>query len=62
MRTEDQIKRKLNELAQQKNRLEARSDLDDANDALLAQIACLDHQILLLEWVLNAPLGSYHSD
>ncbi|MEB3103131.1 hypothetical protein [Ferviditalea candida] len=55
MRTESQIKRKLNELLMQKRSLEAVGD-----QAAEDQIARLEDQILLLEWVLNEPTGSYH--
>jgi len=55
MRTEDQVKRKLNELMMQKKSLES-----NENESLKAQIIRLEDQIMLLEWVLNNPIGSYH--
>ncbi|KIL35249.1 hypothetical protein SD71_14490 [Cohnella kolymensis] len=63
MRTVDQIKRKYNELAAQKQTFENRASSTDPSEqqALQSQIARLEEQMLLLEWVLNAPIGSYHS-
>lgn len=55
MRTENQIKRKLNELIMRKESLRSK---DDA--AAAEQIDRLEEQIMLLEWVLNEPTGSYH--
>ncbi|WP_284644723.1 hypothetical protein [Paenibacillus silviterrae] len=60
MRTEEQIKRKLNELVMQKKALEAVMDADGQKEGLQSQIDRLEQSILLLEWVLNAPMGSYH--
>ncbi|WP_027090934.1 hypothetical protein [Cohnella thermotolerans] len=63
MRTSDQIKRKYNELAAQKKTLEARladAGPGEGTEAVRAHIARLDEQMLLLEWVLNEPQGSYH--
>jgi hypothetical protein len=60
MRTEQQIKRKLNDLAMQKRSLESRLEGDAAKDASLsAQLERLEDSILLLEWVLNEPTGKY---
>ncbi|MDQ1912182.1 hypothetical protein RAC89_17485 [Paenibacillus sp. GD4] len=61
MRTEEQIKRKLNELVMQKKALEAGMDADGLKEGLQSQIDRLEQSILLLEWVLNAPVGSYHA-
>ena len=62
MRTSDQIKRKYNELAAQKKALEAQRSATEgeAAAALDSRIGRLEEQMLLLEWVLNEPLGSYH--
>jgi len=60
MRTENQIKRKLIELQQQKQALEKRMS-EAADPALFTpQLERLDDMILMLEWVLDAPAGSYH--
>ncbi|MED4600937.1 hypothetical protein P9314_09515 [Paenibacillus validus] len=64
MRTENQVKRKLNELLMQKKTLESRLENEAAgadNHPLRQQIDRLDEQIMLLEWVLNEPVGSYHA-
>ncbi|MFC5447909.1 hypothetical protein [Paenibacillus aestuarii] len=63
MRTESQIKRKLNELQQQQQALQTRKEAagsDAERDALNAQLERLGDMIDMLEWVLNAPIGSYH--
>ncbi|GIO10768.1 hypothetical protein J19TS2_03230 [Cohnella xylanilytica] len=62
MRTSDQIKRKYNELAAQKKALEAQRSATEGEGAaaLDSRIGRLEEQMLLLEWVLNEPLGSYH--
>ncbi|ANY75417.1 hypothetical protein BBD41_24170 [Paenibacillus ihbetae] len=64
MRTENQIKSKLNELAMQKKLLHARiAQLDESSpqrSALVQQEARLDDMMIMLEWVLNEPGGSYH--
>lgn len=63
MRTADQVKRKYNELAAQKSALEERraaAEPGTERDSLEPRIARLDEQLMLLEWVLNEPLGSYH--
>ncbi|CAM3718924.1 hypothetical protein COLU111180_04710 [Cohnella lubricantis] len=63
MRTTDQVKRKYNELAAQKQTLEEKlAAADPAGETanLEARIARLEEQMLLLEWVLNEPMGSYH--
>jgi hypothetical protein len=58
MRTEQQIKRKLNELSMQKRSLESRLADDTTIQPQIDQLAA---SILLLEWVLNEPAGSYHA-
>jgi len=63
MRTTDQVKRKYNELVAQKRTLEEKlAGSEPAGEAagLEARIARLEEQMLLLEWVLNEPMGSYH--
>ncbi|CAM3348543.1 MULTISPECIES: hypothetical protein [Paenibacillus] len=64
MRTENQIKSKLNELTMQKKLLHARiAQLDESSPqraALVQQEARLDDMMIMLEWVLNEPEGSYH--
>jgi hypothetical protein len=62
MRTENQIKRKLIELTQQRSNLQTRVDTatDHARDNLLQQLERVEDMIQLLEWVLNEPTGSYH--
>jgi hypothetical protein len=62
MRTEDQIKRKYNELAVRKQALELSAVEDSSSpEVLQARIESLEQQMTLLEWVLNAPLGRYHA-
>jgi predicted nuclease with TOPRIM domain len=69
MRTESQIKRKLNEYDTMKRSLEARiSEARAAAPAqeelirsLESQKAHLEDLAALLEWVLNEPLGKYHA-
>lgn len=69
MRTENQIKRKMNELQIQKQTLESklagieqRQPKDEAEiGAVTSQVERLDDMILLLEWVLNEPMGNYHA-
>jgi hypothetical protein len=62
MRTENQIKRKIIELTQQRSNLQTRVDTatDHARDNLLQQFERVEDMIQLLEWVLNEPTGSYH--
>ncbi|GGG09677.1 hypothetical protein [Paenibacillus abyssi] len=63
MRTADQVKRKLNELVSQKKSLKIKLDQAEADiehGPLKQQIIRLDEQILLLEWIINEPTGSYH--
>jgi hypothetical protein len=68
MRTDNQIKRKLNELIMLKksmeSKLEALPGTDSENQtcsALRMQIEQLEESILLLEWVLDEPVGKYHA-
>ncbi|MFD7521963.1 hypothetical protein [Paenibacillus chitinolyticus] len=61
MRTEDQVQRKLTELNKQKQSVQERLNSDPENDFLKAQFEKLEDMTLMLEWVLNAPTGSYHS-
>jgi predicted transcriptional regulator len=68
MRTEQQIKRKYNELTMQKQSLtahikQATEDQQQSVESiqiLLAQAERLEESIQLLEWVLDQPTGSYH--
>ncbi|SET35251.1 hypothetical protein [Paenibacillus sp. NFR01] len=64
MRTEQQIQSKINELTLQKKNLEARLTQlpgdHPQRESLLAQHLRLEDMILMLEWVLDAPTGSYH--
>lgn len=62
MRTENQIKRKLIELTQQRTNLQTRADgaTDITRESLRQQLERVEDMILLLEWVLNEPTGSYH--
>lgn len=60
MRTEQQIKRKLNELVSQRKDLESRLGDGSSPEAVRPQLDQLDQMILMLEWVLNEPTGRYH--
>lgn len=60
MRTEDQIKRKLLELIQQRQSLNERQKEASDPSRFASELERLDDRILLLEWVLNAPSGTYH--
>lgn len=64
MRTENQIKSKINELSMQKKKLQTRLAALEENSpervSLLNQDARLDDMITMLEWVLFEPSGSYH--
>lgn len=66
MRTENQIKRKLNEMNMQRKTLLSRLEEPDVQEneaerkSIESQITRLDELIGLLEWVLNAPEGNYH--
>ncbi|TYP74916.1 hypothetical protein [Paenibacillus methanolicus] len=59
MRTEDQVKRKLNELMMQHKNL--RVTIAEENATAHPQLQRLEDMIALLEWVLHAPSGSYHN-
>jgi hypothetical protein len=69
MRTEQQIKRKWNELKMQKQTLTERLGETTENEhqsvesiqILSLQIERVDEAINLLEWVLEQPTGSYHA-
>ncbi|NJJ38916.1 hypothetical protein [Paenibacillus apii] len=65
MRTENQIKSKINEMTLQRRSLESRlaplAQDDPGRQALDAQLTRLDDMILMLEWVLNEPVGKYHA-
>lgn len=64
MRTENQIKSKINELTMQKKMLQSRlaslEENSSQRSSLLNQEARVDDMITLLEWVLFEPSGSYH--
>ncbi|MBU5346476.1 hypothetical protein [Paenibacillus lautus] len=64
MRTENQIKSKINELTIQKKKLHTRLTSLEENSperaSLLNQETRLDDMITMLEWVLFEPSGSYH--
>ncbi|MGN7355926.1 hypothetical protein ACTHPF_01090 [Paenibacillus sp. SAF-054] len=64
MRTENQIKSKINELTLQKKslvtRLEAARPESTVHDSLTAQLLRLEDMITMLEWVMNEPSGGYH--
>lgn len=62
MRTADQVKRKYHELASRKQALEAlyAQSGEEARPALQSEIDRIEEQLLLLEWVLSEPIGSYH--
>ncbi|WNQ11264.1 hypothetical protein MJA45_27315 [Paenibacillus aurantius] len=64
MRTELQIKRKRNELLQQTKDLQTRlADVMEDGEAerLKRRLEETEGMILLLDWVLNEPIGSYHA-
>ncbi|MFD1775097.1 hypothetical protein [Paenibacillus rhizophilus] len=65
MRTENQIKSKINEMTLQRRSLETRlaplPEDDPGRPALASQLARLDDMIIILEWVLNEPVGKYHA-
>ncbi|AYB43398.1 hypothetical protein [Paenibacillus lautus] len=64
MRTENQIKSKINELSMQKKKLQTRLAALEENSperaSLLNQETRLDDMMTMLEWVLFEPNGSYH--
>lgn len=53
MRTEDQVKRMMNQLEQTVQRLDSAENADEIKD--------IRSKIEILEWVLNAPIGKYHA-
>jgi ABC-type Fe2+-enterobactin transport system substrate-binding protein len=69
MRTEQQVKRKWNELKTQKQTLTEQLGQTTENEhqsvesiqILSLQIERVDEAITLLEWVLEQPMGSYHA-
>lgn len=52
MRSEDQIKRKINELRMTMQRIQEAGNQEMVNE--------LQMRIEMLEWVLNAPTEKYH--
>ncbi|WP_342565904.1 hypothetical protein NST84_12630 [Paenibacillus sp. FSL R7-0345] len=65
MRTANQIQSKMNELTLQRRSLMSRLaplPQDSPQRASLdTQLSRLDDMILMLEWVLDAPVGKYHA-
>ncbi|MDQ0193212.1 hypothetical protein [Paenibacillus wynnii] len=65
MRTENQIQSKINELTLQRRALESRLTPLEENspqqDNLKAQLTRLEDMLMMLEWVMNAPVGKYHA-
>ncbi|WP_340023141.1 hypothetical protein MHI24_29675 [Paenibacillus sp. FSL K6-1096] len=65
MRTENQIQSKINELTLQRRSLESRLAALPAGDpqraGLEVQLTRAEDMALMLEWVLNAPVGKYHA-
>lgn len=65
MRTENQIKSKLNELTIQKRNIQTRlAELTPETasyTSLNEQLVRLEDMSNILEWVLNEPLGKYHA-
>ncbi|KGE16765.1 hypothetical protein [Paenibacillus wynnii] len=65
MRTENQIQSKINELTLQRRALESRlaplEENSPQQDNLKAQLTRLEDMLMMLEWVLNAPVGRYHA-
>ncbi|SFL82184.1 hypothetical protein SAMN03159341_110104 [Paenibacillus sp. 1_12] len=69
MRTEDQIKRKRNELEMQLKSAEA--DLENVRQnnpenegkigMLRSKVEQLESMVMMLEWALNEPNGKYHT-
>lgn len=64
MRTENQIKSKMNELLMQKKSLLSRIESSEPDTpvhaSLSAQLLRIEDMLTMLEWVLNEPTGSYH--
>jgi hypothetical protein len=65
MRTENQIQSKINELTLQRRSLESRiaplAEVNPQRSALQVQLDRFEDMIMMLEWVLNAPVGKYHA-
>ncbi|MEK3944332.1 hypothetical protein BSK49_01835 [Paenibacillus odorifer] len=65
MRTENQIQSKINELTLQRRSLESRlaslTENSPQQDNLQAQLTRVEDMVMMLEWVLNAPVGRYHA-
>lgn len=69
MRTEDQIKRKRNELVVQlksaeadlANLLQSNPESEGKIDRLRSKTEQLESMVMMLEWVLNEPSGAYHT-
>ncbi|MDH6426884.1 MULTISPECIES: hypothetical protein [Paenibacillus] len=65
MRTENQIQSKINELTLQRRSLESRlaslTEKSPQQDNLQTQLTRVEDMIMMLEWVLNAPVGRYHA-
>ncbi|AWV33355.1 hypothetical protein MHH60_09365 [Paenibacillus sp. FSL H7-0716] len=65
MRTENQIQSKINELTLQRRSLESRlaslTENSPQQDNLQTQLTRVEDMIMMLEWVLNAPVGRYHA-
>ncbi|WP_167388058.1 hypothetical protein [Paenibacillus ferrarius] len=53
MRTQDQIKRMVNQLEQKLKQLNEAENMGEINE--------IRAQIEILEWVLDAPVGKYHA-
>lgn len=53
MRSEDQIKRMINQLEQTAQRPSSADNAEEIN--------AIRSKIEILEWVLNAPAGKYHA-
>ncbi|OZB97718.1 hypothetical protein [Paenibacillus sp. XY044] len=64
MRTENQVKSKMNELLMQKkpllSRIESAEPGSPVHSSLSAQLLRIEDMLTMLEWVLNEPTGSYH--
>ncbi|UUZ93774.1 hypothetical protein LJK87_03480 [Paenibacillus sp. P25] len=63
MRTENQVQRKLNEFKLQLQSLQSRlssAEAEEEKQRLQREIDHLEDKIMLLEWVLFEPTGSYH--
>lgn len=64
MRTENQIKSKMNELLMQKksllSRIKSAEPDTPVHASLSAQLLRVEDMLTMLEWVLNEPTGSYH--